>query len=653
MYLLQPAFIAALAACCIPSTAFVRVPPSAYLVGRRSLATSSAARRDTSSSSSSHGSAVVDAPDVVATNTTRNFITNIIDDDIRANRNGGRVVTRFPPEPNGYLHLGHAKSICFNFGVARQYNGVTHMRMDDTNPAKEEIEYVESILQDVKWLVGDAAVAVAAAAAAGTADPWHGPVRHASDYFDVIHDSAVFLIQQGLAYVDDLTPDEMKAYRGTLTEPGKNSPHRARSVEDNLRLFADMRSGKFPDGHCVLRAKIDMSSPNMNLRDPTLYRIKRATHPITGDAWCIYPMYDFAHAMSDALEGITHSLCTLEFADHRPLYDWAIDSVKPSGLLPYADKDGWRPAQTEFSRLNLQYTVLSKRKLIQLVTDKHVEGWDDPRMPTISGVRRRGYPASAIRLFCERMGVSKAENNIDIAVLEDCVRDTLDAEVGATLCPSRVCVKLVTHPSRPSLLAPVLVPERPFSQAPRALAIAQPLKVTIANWPTGDVEVFTAERHPKRPEMGARDIPFSGAVYIDKDDFFDTGADGADGSVPVPKGYKRLVPGGQVRLNSPRPRPRFTHTHHAHPRGLPILTMPTPVDHPYSPYTWRPGAAQVCVRHHVRHRCPWRRWPGRRTHLLLRPADPRGRDSGGREEGQRDCTVGVTGTRGARGTGSF
>jgi len=429
MHLLQPAFVAALTACCIPCAAFVRVAPSAYLVGRRSLATSSSL---SSSSTVAERATGAGDPDIVATNTTRNFITNIIDDDIRANRNGGRVVTRFPPEPNGYLHLGHAKSICFNFGVARQYNGVTHMRMDDTNPAKEEIEYVESILQDVKWLVGDAGTSndvAAAAAAAGATDPWHGPVRHASDYFNVIHDAAVFLIQQGLAYVDNLTPEEMKAYRGTLTEPGKDSPYRTRSVEENLQLFADMRAGKYPDGHCVLRAKIDMSSPNMNLRDPTLDRIKRATPPITGDAWCIYPMYDFAHAMSDALEGITHSLCTLEFADHRPLYDWSIDSVKPSGLLPYTDKDGWRPTQTEFSRLNLQYTVLSKRKLIQLVTEKHVHGWDDPRMPTISGVRRRGYPASAIRLFCERMGVSKAENNIDIAVLEDCVRDTLDAEV--------------------------------------------------------------------------------------------------------------------------------------------------------------------------------------------------------------------------------
>lgn len=300
----------------------------------------------------------------------------------------------------------------------------------------------------------------------------------------------------------------MREFRGTLIEPGKDSPHRIRSIEENLELFEAMRAGKFPDGHCILRAKIDNTSPNMNMRDPTLYRIKTQSHPITGDKWCIYPMYDYAHAISDALEGITHSICTLEFADHRPLYDWVIDSVLPSGLLPFPGS-GWRPTQIEFSRLNLQYTVLSKRKLIQLVTEKHVDGWDDPRMPTISAIRRRGYPAAALRLFCDRVGISKAENNIDMSVLEECVRDVLDVE------------------------------------APRALAVMAPLKVTITNWPVDSVETFTAENHPKRPELGNREIPFSGSVFIDSEDFFDTGV---DGTLVPPKGYKRLLPGGTVRL---------------------------------------------------------------------------------------------------------
>ena len=374
------------------------------------------------------------------------------------------------------------------------------MRFDDTNPAKEEMEYVNSILEDVQWLV------------LGNTNPinppWYGPVRHASDYFQTLYDAAIYMIEKGLAYVDDLTPEEMKEYRGTLTEPGKDSPYRIRSIEENLNLFKKMAAGDLPDGKCVLRAKIDMSSPNVNMRDPTLYRIKRAVHPITGDKWIIYPMYDFAHAVSDAYEGITHSLCTLEFADHRPLYDWTIDTLSPSGLLPFSSK-GWRPVQTEFSRLNLQYTVLSKRKLIQLVNEKHVDGWDDPRMPTISGVRRRGYPAAAIRLFCDRVGISKAENNIDISVLEECVRDTLDGE------------------------------------SPRALAIQDPLKVTISNWDQGTVENFVVENHPKREDLGSREIPFTGSVYIDRDDFFDTGI---DGSIAPPKGYKRLLPGGTVRL---------------------------------------------------------------------------------------------------------
>lgn len=435
----------------------------------------------------------------------KNFVTNIIDSDIAAGKNGGRVVTRFPPEPNGYLHLGHAKSISINFGLANHYNGVTHMRFDDTNPEKEEMEYIRSILDDVRWLVGSNASSTSSSGE--TSAPWHGPVRHASDYFQTLYDGAEYLIQQGLAYVDDLTAEEMREYRGTLTEAGKSSPYRSRSIDENLRLFRSMKNGEFPDGKCVLRAKIDMTASNMNLRDPTLYRIKRASHPMTGTQWCIYPMYDYAHAVSDALEGITHSLCSLEFADHRPLYDWILDMLAPSALIPNADK-GWRPVQTEFSRLNLQYTVLSKRKLIQLVTEKHVEGWDDPRMPTISGVRRRGFPASAIKLFCDRTGISKAENNIDWTVLEDCVRETLD------------------------------------NDAPRAFALLDPIKVIIKNHPGGNEE-FTADNHPKRPELGTRIIPFSREVLIDRDDFFDTGV---DGSIKPPKGYKRLLPGGQVRL---------------------------------------------------------------------------------------------------------
>ena len=437
----------------------------------------------------------------------KNFVTNIIDEDLAAGRNGGRVVTRFPPEPNGYLHLGHAKSISINFGLAKHYNGVTHMRFDDTNPEKEEMEYIRSILDDVRWLVGESNSDNTDGSA-----PWFGPVRHASDYFQTLYDGAEFLILQGLAYVDDLSPEEMREYRGTLTQPGRDSPHRTRSVEENLRLFRAMKNGELPDGKCVLRAKIDMSAPNMNLRDPTLYRIKRATHPLTGNQWCIYPMYDYAHAVSDALEGITHSLCSLEFADHRPLYDWIIDVLAPSKLIPPLTEKGWRPVQTEFSRLNLQYTVLSKRKLIQLVTEKHVSGWDDPRMPTISGVRRRGFPAEAIKLFCDRTGISKAENNIDWAVLEDCVRETLDAS------------------------------------APRAFALPDPIKVTITNYggeSGAEQEVFQADNHPKLPHLGSRELPFGRHVFIDRDDFFDTGI---DGSIKPPKGYKRLLPGGQVRL---------------------------------------------------------------------------------------------------------
>lgn len=376
------------------------------------------------------------------------------------------------------------------------------MRFDDTNPAKEDMEYVRSILDDVRWLV------------TGKVDsdppPWNGSVRHASDYFQACYDGAIYLIKNGLAYVDDLTAEEMREYRGTLTEPGKDSPYRSRSIDENLQLFQQMKDGKLPDGKCVLRAKIDNSSPNLNMRDPTIYRIKRATHPITGDAWSIYPMYDYAHAISDAMEGITHSLCTLEFADHRPLYDWVIDTLAPSGLIPYVDK-GWRPTQTEFSRLNLQYTVLSKRKLIQLVNEKYVDGWDDPRMPTICGVRRRGYPASAIRLFCDRIGISRAENNIDMTVLEECVREVLD------------------------------------NDAKRSFAVLDPIKVTLSNWDDHRRIDLSAEYHPKRPELGSRIIPFGKDIYIDREDFFDTGV---DGSITPPKGYKRLLPNGIVRLKN-------------------------------------------------------------------------------------------------------
>ncbi len=430
----------------------------------------------------------------------KNFISNIIEDDLNNKRNGGRVVTRFPPEPNGYLHLGHAKSIILNFGVAKLYNGVTNMRFDDTNPAKEDMEYVNSILDDVRWLITSDTKA--------NPPPWDGAVRHASDYFDIIYNSAVFLIKNGLAYVDDLSADEMREYRGTLTEPGINSPYRDRSIEDNFLLFENMKNGVYPDGQCVLRAKIDMASPNINMRDPALYRIKRASHPITGDKWLIYPMYDFAHAISDAVEGITHSLCTLEFADHRPLYDWTLDKLHSSNLLPYSSK-GWRPVQTEFSRLNLQYVVLSKRKLIQLVTEKYVSGWDDPRMPTICGLRRRGYPAEALKLFCDRIGVSKAENNIDVAVLEECAREVLDSDSG------------------------------------RAFCIMNPLKVTITNWDHNNDEVITADNHPKRTDLGTRELSFNGNLFIDADDFFDTGV---NNDLTPPKGYKRLLPGGIVRL---------------------------------------------------------------------------------------------------------
>ena len=411
------------------------------------------------------------------------------------------VKTRFPPEPNGYLHLGHAKAVSFNFAVSRMFGGVCHMRLDDTNPTKEDEEYVQSILEDVKWIQNDFLEE-------GQEVPWDGPVRKTSGYFDKIYDSAIELIKSGDAYVDSLSAEEMREYRGSLTEPGKDSPYRTRSIEENLELFEGMKDGKFKEGEHVLRAKIDMASPNINMRDPTLYRIKHESHQETGDKWCIYPMYDFSHPISDALEGITHSLCTLEFEDHRPFYDWTIEKLLPTKIIDA------QPQQIEFSRLNVQSTVLSKRKLIQLVTDKIVSGWDDPRMPTLSGMRRRGIPASALRLFCERVGISKADSNIDYTNLEDCIRETMDDTV------------------------------------PRAFSVLKPLKVTITNYGE-DMEEFEVDRHPKIPEMGQRSIPFGQQVFIERDDFFDLeGPEGKSAGGRPPKGFKRLVgtEGGMVRL---------------------------------------------------------------------------------------------------------
>ena len=403
-----------------------------------------------------------------------NFIRNIIDEDL-ANGKHQTVITRFPPEPNGYLHIGHAKSICLNFGLASYYGGRCHLRFDDTNPVKEEQEYIDAIKEDVRWLGFE----------------WGEYEYHASDYFETLYAYAEKLVEKGLAFVCDLTPDEMREYRGTLTEPGKQSPCRGRSVEENLDLLRRMRAGEFADGSRVLRAKIDMASPNLNLRDPIIYRILRATHPRTGDAWCIYPMYDFAHGQSDSIEEITHSLCTLEFQDHRPLYDWFCEALEI-----------YHPQQIEFARLNLTYTVMSKRRLLELVNEKHVSGWDDPRMPTLSGMRRRGFPAAAIRTFCERIGVGKSDSVIDMTVLEDCVREELD------------------------------------QSAPRAMGVLRPLKVTITNYPEGASEEFTAPCHPKNPEMGCRTIPFSREIYVDRDDFMED----------PPKKFFRLGPDREVRL---------------------------------------------------------------------------------------------------------
>jgi glutaminyl-tRNA synthetase len=407
------------------------------------------------------------------------FIREIVADDLRAGRHGGRVHTRFPPEPNGYLHIGHAKSICLNFGVAEEFGGVCNLRFDDTNPAKEDIEYVEAIEADVHWLGFD----------------WAG-IYFASDYFERLYELAQQLIRDGNAYVDSLSADEIREYRGTLTEPGRNSPYRERSVDENLDLFRRMRAGEFPDGTHVLRAKIDMASPNVNMRDPTLYRIRHAHHHRTGAAWPIYPTYDYAHPLSDAIEGITHSLCTLEFEDHRPLYDWIVDRLKPAGRFPS------RPQQIEFARLNLNYTVMSKRKLLALVEQERVAGWDDPRMPTIAGIRRRGYTPEAIRDFCSRIGVAKKENVIDVALLEHTVREDLN------------------------------------KRAMRRLAVLRPIKVVIDNYPEGQVEEVEAVNNPEDPSSGTRRIPFSREIYIEQDDFRED----------PPKKFFRLSPGAEVRL---------------------------------------------------------------------------------------------------------
>jgi len=405
-----------------------------------------------------------------------NFIRQIIDEDLASGKHT-TVQTRFPPEPNGYLHIGHAKSICLNFGVARDYQGQCNLRFDDTNPAKEDIEFVDSIKQDVQWLGFE----------------WSGAVRYSSDYFEQLHNYAVELINKGLAYVDELSPDQIREYRGNLTAPGKNSPFRDRTVEENLALFAKMRAGEFAEGAACLRAKIDMASPFFVLRDPVIYRVKFAEHHQTGNAWCIYPMYDFTHCISDALEGITHSLCTLEFQDNRRLYDWVLDNIS----IPV------HPRQYEFSRLNLEYAIMSKRKLNLLVTEKVVNGWNDPRMPTISGLRRRGYTAASIREFCLRIGVTKQDNNVEMAALESCIRDDLN------------------------------------ENAPRAMAVLDPVKVIIENH-DGRVEMLTMPNHPNKPEMGTREVPFSREIYIDRADFREE----------ANKQYKRLVLGKEVRLRN-------------------------------------------------------------------------------------------------------
>ncbi|MGB5218962.1 MAG: glutamine--tRNA ligase/YqeY domain fusion protein [Smithella sp.] len=412
------------------------------------------------------------------TSNPSDFIRDIIDDDLKTNKNDGKVATRFPPEPNGYIHIGHAKSVCLNFGIAQQYQGTCNLRLDDTDPLGESMEFVKSIINDIRWLGFD----------------WGDLLFYASDYFEKIYQFAIELIKSGNAYVCSLSPDEMREYRGTFTEPGKESPYRNRSVEENLDMFQRMRAGEFPDGAHVLRAKIDMAAPNIVMRDPVIYRIKREPHYRTGTKWVIYPMYDFAHCLSDALEGIVYSICTLEFENNRPLYDWIVEKLIT----------GPRPRQIEFARLNLSYTVLSKRRLIELVQEKNVNGWDDPRMPTVSGMRRRGYTPEAIRNFCAQIGVAKNDNLIDVALLEYCVREELN------------------------------------EQAPRAMCVLRPLRVVIDNYPENQVEEIECANHPQKPEMGNRKISFSRELLIEQDDFMEN----------PPKKYHRLGPGREVRLRN-------------------------------------------------------------------------------------------------------
>jgi len=404
------------------------------------------------------------------------FIRDIINNDIKINKHGGRVATRFPPEPNGYLHIGHAKSVCLNFGIAAQYGGTCNLRLDDTDPSGETLEYVDSIIQDVKWLGFD----------------WEDRLYYASDYYETLYRYAVQLIEEGKAYVCSLSADEIREYRGTLTEPGKESPYRNRSTQENLELFQRMRAGEFADGTHVLRAKIDMASPNITMRDPVIFRIKKESHYRTGDAWCLYPMYDFAHCVSDSIERITHSICTLEFENNRPLYDWFLDELRVE----------YHPQQIEFARLNLSFTVLSKRKLIELVEKGLVSGWDDPQMPTIAGMRRRGFTPEAIRNFCERIGVAKNDSVVDMALLEHCVRDHLN------------------------------------ERAPRVMAVLRPLRVVIDNSPDNQVEEFDCPYHPQNPDMGSRKVPFSKVLYIEQDDFLEN----------PPRKYYRLSVGREVRL---------------------------------------------------------------------------------------------------------
>jgi len=408
--------------------------------------------------------------------TPSDFIRDIIDEHLRTNRYQGRVATRFPPEPNGYLHIGHAKSVCLNFGIAVQYRGICNLRMDDTDPSGESQEYVDSIIRDVKWLGFD----------------WEDRLYYASDYYEQLYQYALQLIKKGNAYVCSLSPDEIREHRGTLTEPGEESPYRNRSVEENLDLFTRMRAGEFEDGAHVLRAKIDMASPNITMRDPILYRIKRAHHYRTGTKWCIYPMYDLAHCLSDSIERITHSICTLEFENNRPLYDWILDELKTES----------HPQQIEFARLNLSYTVLSKRRLIELVEREYVKGWDDPRMPTIAGMRRRGYTPEAIRNFCAKIGVAKNENLVDVSLLEHCVRDDLN------------------------------------ERSQRVMGVLRPLRLVIDNYPEGKVEELECPNHPQNPGRGSRKVPFSRVIYIEQDDFLEN----------PPKKFNRLGPGREVRL---------------------------------------------------------------------------------------------------------